>query len=114
MRISDWSSDVCSSDLLAIGATLSVEDGQAVQAGDVLARVSRVAAPDNPAIIDSHGWVLYRLGRNEEAVDELRRAFAMQKEIGRASCRESVWQYVEVSGVAVALKKKQQEESTDN
>ncbi|MCP5398494.1 MAG: DNA-directed RNA polymerase subunit beta' [Sphingobium sp.] len=30
--------------MLAIGATLSVEDGQAVQAGDVLARVSREAA----------------------------------------------------------------------
>src|SRR3546814_8339108 len=38
MRIIDCSSDVCSSDLL------SVEDGQAGQAGDVLARVPREAA----------------------------------------------------------------------
>src|SRR3546814_16904157 len=28
------------------------------------------------------------------------------REIGRASCRERVWQYVEISVVAVALKKK--------
>src|SRR3546814_4574419 len=53
---------------------------------------ARVADPDNPAIIDSHGWVLYRLGRNEEAVAELRRAFAMQKdaEIG-AHLGEVMW-----------------------
>src|SRR3546814_10849826 len=53
---------------------------------------ARVADPDNPAIIDSHGWVLYRLGRNEEAVAELRRAFAMQKdaEIG-AHLGEVLW-----------------------
>src|SRR3546814_2125952 len=53
---------------------------------------ARVADPDNPAIIDSHGWVLYRLGRNEEAVAELRRAFAMQKdaEIG-AHLAEVLW-----------------------
>src|SRR3546814_14011869 len=30
-------------------------------------------------------------------------------QIGRASCRERGWQYVEVSGVAVSLKKKQSE-----
>ena len=29
---------------------------------------ARVAEPDNAAIVDSYGWVLYRLGRNEEAL----------------------------------------------
>ena len=53
---------------------------------------ARVADPDNPAIIDSHGWVLYRLGRNEEALAELRRAFSLQKdaEIG-AHLGEVLW-----------------------
>ena len=41
---------------------------------------ARAAAPDNAAIIDSYGWVLYRLGRNEEALTELRRAYALQKD----------------------------------
>ena len=31
--------------------------------------------PDDPAIIDSMGWVLYRLGRREEALSYLQRAF---------------------------------------
>lgn len=31
--------------------------------------------PDNPAIIDSHGWVLFKLGRHEEALAELQRAY---------------------------------------
>src|SRR3546814_19237923 len=33
-------------------------------------------------------------------------------EIGRASCRERVCQYVEISGVAVSLKKKRQSKDT--
>ncbi len=31
--------------------------------------------PDSPAIIDSMGWVLFKLGRHEEALVELRRAY---------------------------------------
>ncbi len=31
--------------------------------------------PDDPAIIDSLGWALYRLGRREEALTQLQRAF---------------------------------------
>src|SRR5690606_36541201 len=41
---------------------------------------ARIAEPDNAAIIDSYGWVLYRLGRLEEALVELRRAYTMQKD----------------------------------
>eukprot|EP00752_Nemacystus_decipiens_P018867 g16923.t1 len=33
-------------------------------------------SPDDPAIIDSMGWVLYRLGRYEEALEYLERALA--------------------------------------
>jgi len=33
--------------------------------------------PESPAIIDSMGWVLYKLGRNEEALEELERAYSM-------------------------------------
>ena len=32
-------------------------------------------APDDPFIQDSMGWVLYRMGRNQEGLDYLQRAF---------------------------------------
>ena len=31
--------------------------------------------PDSPAIIDSWGWVLYKVGRPNDALRELRRAY---------------------------------------
>lgn len=34
--------------------------------------------PDQPAIIDSHGWVLFKLGRHKEALTILKRAFDLQ------------------------------------
>lgn len=36
--------------------------------------------PDSPAIIDSWGWVLYRLGDYEEALEQLERAYADLKD----------------------------------
>ena len=34
--------------------------------------------PDDAATIDSLGWVLYRLGRHDEALVHLRRAYELQ------------------------------------
>ena len=39
-----------------------------------------MAEPDNAAIVDSYGWVLYRLGRNDEALVHLRRAWTLNKD----------------------------------
>jgi tetratricopeptide (TPR) repeat protein len=77
--------------LNALGYTLADRTDRFDEALQLIDR-ARVADPDNPAIIDSHGWVLYRLGRNDEALAELRRAFAMQKdaEIG-AHLGEVLW-----------------------
>ena len=36
--------------------------------------------PDNPAIIDSYGWILYRMGKYEEAEQELNRAYQLYKD----------------------------------
>src|SRR3546814_14309633 len=74
MRISDWSSDVCSSDLLSA----SVARGRAAR---------RTGAP-GPA--DRHG--------------------GHHRQLGRASCRERVCQYVQIS--VVAGTSKQQEHTT--
>src|SRR3546814_5196706 len=75
MRISDWSSDVCSSDL--------IRDAMAVTAQDLGA-----AGRDN-----SFGWGLVQA---KAALDELDGAGTPPPgdEIGRASCRERVCQYV--------------------
>lgn len=35
-------------------------------------------APDDPFILDSMGWVLYRMGRNREALDYLQRAYDLR------------------------------------
>ena len=45
---------------------------------EALALISQALAlePDEPAILDSMGWVLYRTGRYEEALDYLTRAYA--------------------------------------
>lgn len=44
---------------------------------EALVLIERAMAlrPDDPAITDSLGWVLYRLGRHDEALDHLQRAF---------------------------------------
>lgn len=70
--------------LNALGYTLADRTTRYQEALDLINR-ARAAEPDNAAIIDSYGWVLYRLGRNEEALGELRRAFALQKDAEIAS-----------------------------
>jgi len=65
--------------LNALGYTLADRTTRYQEALELIDR-ARTAEPDNAAIIDSYGWVLYRLGRKEEALAELRRAFALQKD----------------------------------
>src|SRR3546814_21126797 len=94
MRISDWSSDVCSSDLtvrrLARGlAALGVRPGDRV----VLVSENRPEWAMDDLAIMAAGAVTVP-------------AYTTNTEIGRASCRERVCQSVEISVVAGALKKK--------
>src|SRR3546814_14253669 len=109
MRISYWSSDVCSSDLV-IGVVIAIEDELAVRieqapppgaavsqiveeeavarrAGDAVKR-SRIGGLDRPA---GHRAERQRRrgGKVEQAKGEIAR-----REIGRASGRERVCQYV--------------------
>lgn len=41
---------------------------------------ARLAEPDNPAIIDSYGWVLYRMGQLQPALEQLQRAWSLQRD----------------------------------
>ena len=65
--------------LNALGYTLADRTTRYQEALELIQR-ARTAEPDNAAIIDSYGWVLYRLGRNQEALVELRRALTLQKD----------------------------------
>src|SRR3546814_8208509 len=92
MRISDWSSDVCSSDLSAeIGAQQVKEVGQGV----MRTRLAVVMITLSIAWYNRHGpgngMILFF------AVWQITTAIAghlFVPEIGRASCRERVCQYV--------------------
>jgi len=64
--------------LNALGYILADRTGRYREALALIER-ARVAEPDNAAIIDSYGWVLYRLGRSEDALIHLRRAYSLQK-----------------------------------
>src|SRR3546814_6777764 len=81
MRISDWSSDVCSSDLA----------GEATQKIDLSAVRDRMNG-----VVDRAGTGLGKLdGQVREALGQLHTLFMdMSGKIGRASCRERECQYV--------------------
>jgi tetratricopeptide (TPR) repeat protein len=59
--------------LNALGYTLADRTDRFQEAHDLIARALS-QRPDDYYILDSMGWVLYRMGRNEEAVVYLRRA----------------------------------------
>src|SRR3546814_17916852 len=84
MRISDWSSDVCSSDLRL--------HGEGIATRLVIHVVQQLVGQHIAVDITRIGCRHHRLG-------------VAQHEIGRASCRERVCQSVSIWVVAVSLKK---------
>ena len=60
--------------LNALGYTLADRTDQYVEA-EKLIRKALAMNPQSPAIIDSLGWILYKLGKHEEGLVELRRAY---------------------------------------
>lgn len=63
--------------LNALGYTLADRTDRLEEAKGYIEK-ALAAQPDSAAVIDSMGWVLYRLGRLEEALPYLRRAFELQ------------------------------------
>src|SRR3546814_3948829 len=100
MRISDWSSDVCSSDLRA-GANGGDAGARHVIASLVERHDHRLIECDVTRVEDLQidlGAARVESGGND--------FIGFGGEIGRASCRARVCQYVEISVVAGTLKKK--------
>src|SRR3546814_18466273 len=58
MRISDWSSDVCSSDL-----SISLPDGRAVRLSDVARITDAAADPTEVALLDGEPVVAFSMSR---------------------------------------------------
>src|SRR3546814_4228732 len=89
MRISDWSSDVCSSDLffrtLNMHASGEIEDNLVEEAISHFCRVNGVSGED----FDRHLEASFAEWRRLSELD-----WVVDYEIGRASCRERVCQYV--------------------
>src|SRR3546814_14470070 len=107
MRISDWSSDVCSSDLRR--GTM-MQSNLALAAG-AAGLISYWLEPD-PLWLVGAALIVANWPFTFAAIMPITRrltATAIDSsgagEIGRASCRERVCQYVEISVVAVSLKK---------
>ena len=65
--------------LNALGYTL-VDRTDALEEGLALIEKAVALQPDSPAIQDSLGWALHRLGRDAEALPHLRRAFELQRD----------------------------------
>src|SRR3546814_13021971 len=94
MRISDWSSDVCSSDLVLVTiCSVAVFAAAVAQArGGLLAQPSMAPGLAIVATVAAVGGLLL--------VDRGVR----HGKIGRASCRDRVCQYVSIAGDAGSLK----------
>src|SRR3546814_18942058 len=110
MRISDWSSDVCSSDLLAerrkegswvflrlgqdahIAPLTRFLDGAELSDSEALwmkADLARLAAVRNDRAQAAEHYFAEHAGEWDDI-----RSLHVPEEIGRAYCREGVWQYV--------------------
>lgn len=65
--------------LNALGYTLADRTTRYAEAQELIEKALRLQ-PDSPAFLDSLGWVQHRLGRDEPALRNLRRAFALLKD----------------------------------
>ena len=59
----------------ALGYTLANRTDRYSEAHELIEQALALR-PEDPAIIDSMGWVLYRMGRYEESLQYLERAYA--------------------------------------
>src|SRR3546814_18833582 len=116
MRISDWSSDVCSSDLSIRQAQADTRRLVAVDALDDQLNIAETHAITDHRVRQMcsqqlrNGLVVIRL-RQRKAIAPAQgsdRGVAIEGGAdGRGPCRARVWQYGGISGVAGSLKKKQ-------
>src|SRR3546814_16304499 len=106
MRISDWSSDVCSSDLKKVNTTAyhPQTDGQTERNNRVFAdSIAKHIEQTNMDWGNSLPFITAAYNSSMHA-STLKTPYFLK--IGRASCRERVCKYVKISVFAVTLKTK--------
>ena len=64
--------------LNALGYTLA-DQTERYEEAEALIRQAFILEPDQPAIVDSMGWIAYRLNRLAESEEYLRRAWALDR-----------------------------------
>src|SRR3546814_20869043 len=110
MRISDWSSDVCSSDLLDVSlekAKIGPELLESLGKGlNNLAESAKKMNTLSDAAVATNDYAK-NVQSASKSLSEMNKSY---DEIGRESCRERVCQYVEIPVVAVSLKKKKEQQ----
>src|SRR3546814_2354043 len=96
MRISDWSSDVCSSDLNWTGLRgLEQEDAaMALSCGPIVDRSEENLVAADIAVVRVRRRLLAAVKMVKDGEPALGAFLSDLTEIGRASCRERVCQYV--------------------
>src|SRR3546814_2095128 len=92
MRISDWSSDVCSSDLTGRGGAHPSVEADARDLGFAMVVVLRIDAASVGRPLDRVDAIIPIGG--QAALARSVAVHNVELEIGRASCRERVCQYV--------------------
>src|SRR3546814_11100423 len=114
MRISDWSSDVCSSDLPEKGKHAHGQvDVEHPAPREIIGQPAAERGADDRPEDRAHAPDRHRravaFGRIDVEQDRLAHRHERRAEnaldIGRASCRERVCQYVYISVIALSLKK---------
>src|SRR3546814_15242870 len=107
MRISDWSSDVCSSDLSGIACRASSSAFCApVKGGRLPGSSWKRTVSASFFFITSSFLSIGFSGRNDmDDLHILAVVVILSDQIGRASCRERVCQYVVIWVVAVSITK---------
>src|SRR3546814_16416450 len=108
MRISDWSSDVCSSDL-ALPVSLGEKDRPGVL---LIARETTLEQNLTKALVESRQMFKDLLACSADFAWATDSNGVFRYEIGRASCRARVCQYVKLPVVPASLKQKQKHRPT--
>src|SRR3546814_5295571 len=95
MRISDWSSDVCSSDLYGSQQGQIVKQLRDNGVSQQIASYSAFAIPSTLSMPEAKGAIFTSQKVDWDKSDDItRRMLDDYKKIGRASCRERVCTYV--------------------
>ena len=63
----------------ALGFSLADRNLRLPEAHGLIEKALQLA-PDDPFIIDSMGWVLYRMGKNQQALEDLRKAYTTRQD----------------------------------